>query len=111
LTPQADPDPARTERILAALKVLAVGGPAATSPEITPEALTELGRGPKPDLAAIRSAVYLAEEDVSARGIERHKNPVNRVLHYRLLKDHGNQNILIHMSTDGRLTDYDIVED
>ena len=67
--------------------------------------------GPNPDLAGVRSADYLAEEDVSGRGIERHKNPVSRVLHYRLRRDRGDKNILIHMSADGRVTDFDIVED
>ena len=111
LKPQADPDPVRTEKIVAALKVLAVGGPASASPAITPEALADLGSAPNRDLAGVRSAVYLAEEDVSARGIERHKNAVSRVLHYRLRTEEGDRNILIHMSADGRLTDFDIVED
>jgi hypothetical protein len=36
---------------------------------------------------------------------------VSRVLHYRLLTDKADRGLLIHMTPDGLITDYDIVED
>ena len=43
--------------------------------------------------------------------IERHKGDVSRVLHYRLMKDKGDRFVLVHVTADGLITDYDIVED
>ena len=86
LKPQSDPDPARTEKVLAALRVLAEGGkPLADSPLLTAGAREDFSRGAGGDLAGLRSLVFLAEQDVSSRRIERHKGAVSRVLHYRLV--------------------------
>jgi CubicO group peptidase (beta-lactamase class C family) len=113
LKPQTDPDPARTETVVAALKALAQGGKAvADSPLLTPGARDDyLGNGPVRDLADLHSVIFLAEQDVSSRAIERHKGAVSRVLHYRLVTDKGDRGLLVHMTEDGLMTDYDIVED
>ena len=74
LKPRTDPDPARTEKVVAALKALAEGGKAiADSPLLTPGAREDFGNGPAPGLAGLKSVVFLAEQDTSAREIERHK--------------------------------------
>ena len=52
-----------------------------------------------------------ARRDVSAREIERHNAKVSRVLHYRMVTDKADQGLLIHMTPDGLITDFDIVED
>jgi CubicO group peptidase (beta-lactamase class C family) len=112
LKPQTDPDPARTEKVLAALRVLARGGKVLTeSALLTSGAREDLGNGPAENLAGLKSLVFLAERDVSAREIERHKGKVSRVLHYRLVTDKADRGLLIHMTPDGVITDYDIVED
>jgi hypothetical protein len=36
---------------------------------------------------------------------------VSRILHYRLVTDQPDRGLLIHMTSDGRITDYDIVDD
>ena len=59
----------------------------------------------------MRSVVFLAEQDVAGRKIERHKGEVSRILHYRLVTDKGDRFLLVHMTADGLITDYDIVED
>ena len=46
LKPQPDPDPARTEKVVAALKALGQGGKAiADSPLLTPGARADFGTG------------------------------------------------------------------
>jgi CubicO group peptidase (beta-lactamase class C family) len=113
LKPQIDPDPARTGKVVAALKALSQGGKAiADSPLLTPGARADFGTGgTSRDLANIESIVFLADPDVSGRKIERHKGDVSRVLHYRLVNDKGDRLILVYVTADGLITDYDIVED
>ena len=43
--------------------------------------------------------------------IERHKGAVSRVLHYRMVTDKADRGLLIHLTADGKVTDFDIVED
>ena len=113
LKPRTDPDPARTERVVAALKALGQGGKAlADSPLLTPGARDDFGKGgPVRDLAGLRSVNFLAEQDASGREIERHKGKVRRILHYRLVTDKADRALLIHLTGDGLITDYDIVDD
>jgi CubicO group peptidase (beta-lactamase class C family) len=112
LKPQPDPDPARTAKVLAALRALAQGGKAlAESPLLTSGAREDFKDGPATDVAGVKSIVFLAERDVSAREIERHKGKVSRVLHYRLATDKAERGLLIHMTPDGMVTDFDVVED
>jgi CubicO group peptidase (beta-lactamase class C family) len=112
LQPQADPDPARTEKVVAALEALARGGEAiAEASFLTPGARADFGDGPDKNLAALRSVTFLAEQDVSSRGIERHKGAVSRILHYRLATDKAERGLLVHLTADGLMADYDIVED
>src|SRR5262249_34192243 len=108
LKPQPDPDPARTAKVVAALKALAQGGKAlAESPLLTSGAREDFKDGPATDVAGVKSIVFLAERDVSAREIERHKGKVSRVLHYRLATDKADRGLLIHMTPDGKVTDFD----
>jgi CubicO group peptidase (beta-lactamase class C family) len=109
---QADPDPARTERIIAALKALGQGGRAiADSPLLAPGVRAVVGDGPARDLVGLRSVIFVAEQDVSSRQIVRHKGAVHRILYYRLVTHEGDRGLLVHMTVDGLMTDYDIVED
>ena len=113
LEAQTDPDPARTEKVLAALRLLAEGGKAlADSPLLTSGLRADIGGDRSREiLAGLRSVVFLAEQDVSARRIERHKGAVSKVLHYRLVTDKPDRGLLIHLTSDGQITDYDIVDD
>jgi len=113
LKPQTDPDPTRTEKVITALKAIGQGGKAiADSPLLTPGARTDFGSGGTArDVADIQSIIFLAEEDVAGRKIDRHKGDVSRVLHYRLVNGKGDRFVLVHVTADGLITDYDIVED
>ena len=112
LSPQTDPDKPRTEKAVAAMRAFAQGGKAvADSPLLTPGARADLSNGPPAPAEGFKSLVFLAEQDVSTRAIERHKGAVDRVLHYRLVTDKEIRCLLIHMTADGLITDYDVVED
>jgi hypothetical protein len=113
LKPQTDPDPARTEKVVAALKAIGAGGKAiADSPLLTPGARADFGNGrTAQELAGMPSLVFLAEQDVSDRKIERHKGEVSRILHYRLVTDKANRCLLAHITADGLITDFDFLED
>ena len=65
----------------------------------------------RPDLAGLQSIRSSRSRTSSAREIERHKGEVSRILHYRLVTDKADRGLLIHLTADGLITDYDIVED
>jgi hypothetical protein len=111
--PQPDPDPSRTEKVVTALRALGKGGKAiADSPVLTPGARADFAQGgTMQELAGMRSLVFLMERDAAGLKIERHKGAVNRILHYRLVTDKTDRCLLIHMTADGLVTDFDIVED
>jgi CubicO group peptidase (beta-lactamase class C family) len=113
LRAQSDPDLARTEKVATALKALGEGGRAiAESPLLTPGARADFGGGGTTrDLAGTRPLIFLGERDVAGRLIERHQGEVNRILFYRLVTDKGERGLLVHLTADGLITDYDIVED
>lgn len=111
LKPEADSDPARTRTIEAALKALAQGGKAVEeTPGIAPGARKDFARG-TPALAGIKSLSFVSAQDVQKRGIERHEGKVGRIIYYKLITDKATRHVLVHMTADGLLTDYDVVDD
>ncbi|MDV6329988.1 serine hydrolase domain-containing protein [Asticcacaulis sp. 201] len=107
---QPDPDPKRSQRIEAALIAIVQGGKAvADDPGIAPGMKTDSGAGTA-DFAGMRACTFLAEENVVGRGIERHGAEVSRVLYYRMNMDKLTGNLLVYVTADGLLTDYDIVD-
>jgi hypothetical protein len=48
---------------------------------------------------------------VSTHQIEPHKGKVSDILHYQLVTDKPGQCLLVHMTADRLITDYDIVND
>jgi hypothetical protein len=112
LKTQPDPDPARTEKVVAALKALGQGGKAVVdSTLLTPGARADFATFPGTVLGDVRSVVFLTERDMSAHAIERHKGKVSRVLHFRLVTDKSERNLLVHLTADGLVTDFDLVDD
>ncbi len=94
------------------MRALERGGKAfAESRSFTSGAREDFGDGPTTALAGLRSLRFIAEHDVAARKIERHKDAVSRILYYRLVTDKADRGLLIHLTADGTITDYDIVED
>ncbi len=110
LTAQSDPEPARTRTIETALNAMAQGGKAvAATPGIAPGARKDFADGAGV-LAGLKAITFVEAEDVSGRGIERHEGKVGRVLHYKLATVDAQRYVLVYLTPDGLVTDYDVVD-
>ena len=109
--PAADPDTALTARIVVALGAMRQGGAALTDATgITPGAKADFAGGIGPALDGMATPTYLGVEDVSGRGIRRHGSEVARVRYYRFTTTAGQRYLLVHLTADGTVTDFDVVE-
>lgn len=107
--PTADADPALTRRIEAALEALQRGGAAlAKDPDVTPGA-KEVFRGGSGATLVLSALTYLGETDVAGRGIHRHGHDVARVRCYRTTTPAGERTLLVHLTAEGLVADYDVV--
>ncbi len=106
----ADPDPARTERIERALKALAAGGDNSDAAALVAPGARAALRG-APPLAGLGALAFVAAHDVAGRGVERHGGAVSLVLAYRLTGARSQPFLLVHLTADGLVTDFDLVED
>jgi CubicO group peptidase (beta-lactamase class C family) len=105
-----DPDPALAARISTALAALRDGGAAlAGAADVTPGAKTDFGRGRNSALDDFATATYLGEEDVTGRGIRRHGGEVARVRLYRMRTSNGERYLMVHVTSTGMVTDYDVL--
>lgn len=105
LRPRPDPDTALTRRIDTALAALRAGGAAvANASPLTAGARRELTGPGIPDL---RLGAFVAEEDVAGRGLVRHEGTVARIRYYRVAG--SARSILVYLTSDGAVTDYDVV--
>ncbi|MGH7754490.1 MAG: hypothetical protein ACREN5_16925, partial [Gemmatimonadales bacterium] len=110
-TPAPDPDGALTTRIAAALQAMRQGGTAlAEAPDITPGTKQDFAGGIGSALDGLGALTYLGLEEVSGRGIQRHGGEVARVRYYRVTTHAGQRYLLVHLTAEGRITDYDVVE-
>lgn len=111
IKPGTDPDPSFTQTVHAAVRALAQGGAAVTAlQQLTPGARTGLSGSPVRPLANTRSLVYLSAQDVTGRRIERHGGLVTRVMFYRVETADGPRWLMVHVTADKLITDYDIVD-
>ena len=109
--PASDPDPSFTKSVDAALRAFAEGGEAVRSvPHLTTGARTELSAAPARQLAGVREVTYLSSQDVTGRRIERHGSTVAKVMFYRVETAQRSRNVLVHVTGDNLITDYDVVE-
>ena len=107
LQPRAEPDQALAARLATAFGALRTGGAAlAGAPDVAPGTRKAFARG-DPSLGAFASATYLGEEDLAGRGIRRHGSEVARVRLYRMKTDRGDRFLMVHLTADGKVTDYD----
>jgi CubicO group peptidase (beta-lactamase class C family) len=107
-TPVADPDPALTARIVAAIPALQQGGAAlAAAPDVSEGAKRDFTNGVRGQLDEIGPLTYLGEENVSKRSIHRHGSDVARVRYYKTTLKGQPAYLLIHLTADGKLADYD----
>jgi hypothetical protein len=109
LQPHPEPDQALATRIATALGALRDGrATLAAAAGVSPGAKHDFERG-DPALADFASATYLGDEDVSARGIRRHGSEVSRVRFYRMRTANGERYLMVHVTAQGAVTDYDIL--
>ena len=110
VTPRSDPDMALTEKIETVLKAFAQGGQAVqNAPQLAPQARKDYSSGPTWELTGMQSIAYLSTQDVATKGIERHGARVSRVLYYKLLTNREVRFVLVYLTTDGLVTDQDVV--
>jgi beta-lactamase family protein len=106
-----DPDPAFTKSVAAVVRALAEGGDAVRSlAQLAPGARANLSGRPVRELADIRAVTFLSAQDVTGRRIERHGGAVARVLFYRVETAQGNRWLLVHVTSDNLIADYDLVD-
>ncbi|MEO6526437.1 MAG: serine hydrolase [Gemmatimonadaceae bacterium] len=113
LARSVDPDTAFTRKLEGTLRTLAKGGlEVAGAPQLTAGAQRDFSRaGPWPTVVGLRSISFVAEERVAGRGLERHDNAVDRIRYYAVTTDGGVRSLLVWMTKDGLITDFDQVSD
>jgi predicted metalloprotease with PDZ domain len=113
LHPEADPYPALTRRVRGALVALSEGVRLdAKTPGLAPGAWKDYASsGPVHGLAGIRSLDYIASQNVAGRGIERHGGVVSQITYYKLVTNKRSEYLMIYLTTDGLVTDFDYVDD
>ncbi|HTT67101.1 MAG TPA: serine hydrolase domain-containing protein [Gemmatimonadales bacterium] len=111
VAPVADPDPALAGRIAAALDALHQGGSAlAEARDVTPGAKQDFGAGIGSALDRSGPLTYVGETDVAGRGLHRHGGDVARVRYYRMPTSAGDRYLLVHLTAEGLVTDFDVVD-
>ena len=110
---ESDPDPAFTARLVATLRAMTEGGASvAHAPALTAGAQRDFSRiGPWPVVAGYRGVTYLGAEDVSGRALERHGHAVARIAYYTLTTESAQRSLLVYVTKDGQITDFDDVDD
>jgi hypothetical protein len=111
VTAMPDPDVALSGRIGAALQALRRGGDVlAAAPGLTSGAKHDFSRGVGITLAGAEKMAYVGEGNVAGRGLHRHGGDVTRVRYYRVTTAAGTRFILVYLTADGLVTDYDVVD-
>jgi CubicO group peptidase (beta-lactamase class C family) len=109
--PKPDPDAALTARIVAALQSIRQGGATlADAADIPPGTKRDFAGGIGSALDGLEALTYLGLEDVSGRGIHRHGSDVARVRYYQMTTSAGQRYLLVHLTAEGSITDFDVVE-
>jgi hypothetical protein len=111
ITPTGDPDPSFTTSVDAAVRAFAQGGDAVRRlRQLSAGARANLSAAPARQLEGVRGVTYLSSYDVTGRRIERHGGAVARVLFYRVDTAQRFRLLLVHVTGDNLITDYDVVE-
>ena len=77
---------------------------------LSPGARADLSGRPARQLAGVNRLTYLFSQDVTGRRIERHGSTVAKVLFYRAETAQRPRFVLIFVTSDNLITDYDVVE-
>jgi hypothetical protein len=109
--PAKDPDPAFTAKVIAAMKAIAASKADTPGLAIAPAARNQLSGYRDDKLATLTSLQFLFSVDVAGRGLERHEGKVARILVYRTPFAGEPATLLVHVTADGLLTDFDLIDE
>ena len=110
LTP-AKEDTALTSRVQSVLSAMGQSGSAIASAQWLTEGAKKDFTRAWPPAAGLRRLSFIGAEDVSARNIRRHGSNVARILYYRMTTAKGDRILLVHLTSDGLVTDVDDVDE
>jgi len=97
--------------VLETVTALGAGGERARSlTTLSAGAREDLTAQPVDDLAGVGNLTFVAAQDVAGRRIERHGGAVAKVLLYKTDTPRGSRYLMVHVTADGLITDYDVVE-
>lgn len=112
LADRADPAPARTETLKAAIQACAKGGQTmANSPLFAARTKTDFGDRLAQGCASATAMAFLHEEDVSARTLVRHSSNVSKMLWYRVKIAGRATFLLVSLDAGGLIADLDLVDE
>lgn len=109
LVQRPDPDRARTARLTTLLRGMGAGKASEFSAMLAPGALRDFSGQNIRELTGVANIRYLGEEDIKGRGIVRHEGAVDRIIYVSATIDAAPRTILIHLTSAGLVTDYDVV--
>ena len=105
-----DPDASRTKRIETVLKAMSAGKASDQAAVLTAGALRDFRDHVVSELVGVVNVSYVAEEDVSDRGLNRHDGAVAKIVYVKAMIRGQPRYVLVHITRDGVITDYDVVE-
>jgi CubicO group peptidase (beta-lactamase class C family) len=112
LVQQHDEDAALTSRVEAVVRAFGRGGSEFAAVQgITEGARKDFGSNGWPPAVGLQRLSFIAAQDISARNIERHGSKVARILYYRMSTASGERQLMVHLTSDGLVTDVDIVDE
>ena len=107
-----DANPILTARAESVVRALGKGGDAVASVAgITDAARRDFGHRAWPPAGDVRRLSYITEENVAARNMERHDGRVARIRYYRMTTGEGELNLMVHFTSEGLVTDVDVVDE
>jgi hypothetical protein len=111
--PHADPDPAFTRQVRDVLHALSDGvRREVKTPGLSTGAWEDYCvSGPVHGLAGIQSLDYIDSQNVAGRHIERHHGEVDRITYYKLGTAKKTRYLMVYLTADGLVTDFDYEDD
>ncbi|WP_170108613.1 serine hydrolase domain-containing protein [Spirosoma oryzae] len=108
--PDTDPDSSRIPKIMTALQAMLKGGKLLEeAPGLTSGAKRDFAEGMR-EPETLKSLTFIHSENVTGRGIQRHQSTVSEIVTYQLTSNQPDTYILVYLTTDGLVTDFDLVE-
>ena len=103
-----DPDPTLTATIGAAIGAIREGGSALANAAGIPDGTKrDFAGGIGNQLDGLGTLTYVGEENVAGRSIRRHGSDVARVRYYRTTLGARTAYLLVHLTANGQIADYD----